>query len=427
MSSGHNMIQVIKDLWDYPRSLTGHGVVSTLDYIKGISDDLEVHTFESGEVVFDWEIPDEWNIYGATLKHESGLVIADFSENNLHVLGYSTPCSLTISKEDLLEHLYTIPELPDAIPYVTSYYNECWGFCISENQKKSLPEGMYHVDINATKGPGKLHLADVFIPGETKSEVFFSTYVCHPSMANNELSGPALSLELIRYIKETYPNPRMSYRFAFVPETIGAIAYLSKNYMEMKKKIKCGFVLSCVGDDQAYSHIESRLGNSLADKALESSFINLPNAKKFSYLYRGSDERQYCAPGIDLPLCGFCRTRYGDYPEYHTSADDLSLVNPEGLAASFKVMKNIIDAFEIGLYPRATVLCEPQLGKRGLYPSITRREDFSEIYNRLNFLSYADGNHSLFDIATISECNLSDLVPIAKIMTEHGLVKNVEK
>ena len=370
MVEGKQMIQWMKDMWLYPRSLTGYGTRKTLEYLKDINPELNIHSFKSGLKVFDWEIPDEWNIYDAYIEHESGQKFAEFSKNNLHILGYSNACNMEVTLFELLPHIYTQPDQPDVIPYVTSYYKDRWGFCMSENDKQELPDGKYRVIIDATKGAGSLELADLIINGQSNKEIFFSTYVCHPSMANNELSGPVLSSALIQYIKTKYPNPQYTYRFVFAPETIGSIIYLSEHIQPLKENVICGFNLSCVGDERAYSYIESRMGNTLADSALQAAMIDLDNVKKYSFLDRGSDERQYCSPGVDLPFCGFCRTKYGEFPEYHTSADNFDVVTSEGLEGSFNVMKSIIDAFEVRLFPKVSAFCEPQLGKYDLYPTL---------------------------------------------------------
>ncbi len=420
---GKQMIAWMKDMWNYPRSLTGHGTRRTLEYLKNINPDLCIHSFKSYTKVFDWQIPDEWNIFDAYIEHESGKRFAEFSVNNLHVLGYSIPCDTNMPLDELLSHIYTQPDQPDLIPYVTSYYNERWGFCMSENDKRNLPKGKYHVVIDANKGPGSLELADLIINGESSNEIFFSTYVCHPSMANNELSGPVISTALIQYVKEKYPNPKYTYRFVFVPETIGSITYLSKHLDELQENVVCGFNLSCVGDERAYSHINSRIGDNLADNALQAALIGLDNVVTYSFLERGSDERQYCSPGVDLPICGFSRTKYGKYPEYHTSADNFDVVTEEGLNGSIDVMSSIIDAFEIGLFPRNTIKCEPQLGKRNLYPTISQKGGHVDINTRMDFLAYADGNHSLFDISKKIDKNLSLVIMEAKILKEHGLIE----
>ena len=419
---GNNMIQWMKDMWGYPRSLTGHGTRKTLEYLKDINPELNIHSFKSGLKVFDWEIPDEWNIYDAYIEHESGQKFAEFSKNNLHILGYSNACNMEVTLSELLPHIYTQPDQPDVIPYVTSYYEDRWGFCMSENDKQKLPDGKYRVIIDATKGAGSLELADLIINGQSNKEIFFSTYVCHPSMANNELSGPVLSSALIQYIKTKYPNPQYTYRFVFAPETIGSIIYLSEHIQLLKENVICGFNLSCVGDERAYSYIESRMGNTLADSALHAAMIDLDNVKKYSFLDRGSDERQYCAPGVDLPFCGFCRTKYEEFPEYHTSADNFDVVTSEGLEGSFNVMKSIIDAFEMKLYPKIVVKCEPQLGKRGLRPTISQKGHNDNANMRADFIAYSDGKHSLFDISIKIKRKLSKVISEALILKQNNLI-----
>jgi len=420
---GNQMISWMKDLWNFPRSITGHGTRSTLDYLKNINPELEIHSFKSGTSVFDWTIPDEWNIYDAYLEHESGSRFAEFSKCNLSVVGYSTPLNKNLSLSELLPHIYTQPDQPDVIPYVTSYYEDNWGFCMSENDKKSLPIGKYQAVISSTKSPGVMDLADIVIQGESTEEIFFSTYICHPSMANNELSGPVLSTALIQYIKLKYKKPKYTYRFVFLPETIGAITYLSKNLKKLQSNVICGFNLSCVGDERAYSYIESRKGDTLADKALKSALIGLDNVIGYSFLDRGSDERQYCAPGVDLPLCGFSRTKYGKYPEYHTSADNFSVVTAEGLDGSLTVMSSIVDAFEGGVFPEINVKCEPQLGKRGLRPNISQKGFLGDINTRSDFIAYADGKNTIFDISNKIKKNVNLLNKEVKILKKHGLLK----
>ena len=423
MNTGEKMLIWMKELWDIPRSITGKGTYNTLQYFTKIHNKIKILSYPSGRHAFDWTIPDEWNIEDAYIEHESGQRFAEFARNNLHILGYSLPCDCYLSLEELLPHIYTQPDQPELIPYVTSYYKDRWGFCMSEKERQGLPKGNYHVVINAVKKPGMLNMGELLLQGQLKKEIFFSTYICHPSMANNELSGPVLSLAIADYIKTHYNKPYYSYRFVFVPETIGSLAYMSDHLDKLKEKVICGFNLSCVGDERAYSHIQSRSGNSLADNALSASLIDLPNVITYSFLERGSDERQYCAPGIDFPLCGFCRSKYGEYPEYHTSADNFDLVTALGLQGSFNVIKSIIDTFEFGLYPKFTVKGEPQLGKRGLYPTLSQKGTYTDIKTRMDFLAYADGQHSLFDIAKIIGKNLELVTREAKIMAQHNLVK----
>lgn len=398
-------------------------VRETFRYLQNLNPEITLHAFATGTQAFDWEIPREWRITDAWFEHiESGQRYAEFSKHNLHILGYSAPVDAEMDREELLAHIYTQPDQPDLIPYVTSYYKERWGFCMPHNEREALPEGRYRVHIDSALFDGELLLGDALIQGQSDREIMFSSYICHPSMANNELSGPVLVSALMRYVKERYPQPKLSYRFILVPETIGSIAYLSRNVAVLKERVMAGYILSCVGDERAYSHICSRYGDNLSDLALRSALIGEETAKTYSFLQRGSDERQYCAPGVDLPVCGFCRTKYGEYPEYHTSADNFDLVTEEGLSGALAVMTNIIDAFELGLYPKVTVLGEPQLGKRGLYPTISQKGSYSAIRARMDFLAYADGRNTLFDICERISVPLSVVLDEAKLMLEFGLI-----
>ena len=388
------MIKWAKKLFSFCRSITGQGLRDTIYYLRKINSDLKILSFKSGRKVFDWKIPNEWNIKDSYIEHESGKKYAQFSKSNLHVVNYSTSINKWIFKDELLRHIHTRKDLPDAIPYITSYYKKNWGFCLSENEKKKLPNGKFKVFINSSLLPGKLNLAEAKLKGKSKKEIFFSTNICHPSMANNELSGPILSSALLRYIKDNYNKSYYSYRFLFVPETIGSLAYLSKNYKKMKKDIIAGFTLSCVGDERSFSHVVSPNYN-LADEALSSALIGLNNVKVYSFLERGSDERQYCSPGIELPVCGFCRSKYGKYSEYHTNKDNFDVVTQKGLQDSFKVMQNIIDAFEAGLFPKTQTLGEPHLGKRKLYDDT---DTIKRKRNRLDLLAYSNGKRNIFNI-----------------------------
>jgi len=419
------MISWARELYPIPRSLTGDGVRQTLDYLSVLNPILQTKGVKSGQPVFDWNVPEEWKIVDAYIEHlDSGQRFAEFSKLNLHVVGYSEPVDQIMSLDQLKPKIFTHPDQPDWVPYVTSYYKRSWGFCMSEREKASLPLGDYRVVIDSALFEGEMLYADARIVGESEKEVFFSSYICHPSMANNELSGPVLISALMRYVDKEIPKPLFSYRFVLVPETIGSLTYLDQNMDELKSKVVCGFNLSCVGDDRSYSHVESRLGATLADRALEASFIGLPNARKYSFLERGSDERQYCAPGVDLPLAGFCRSKYHEYPEYHTSADNFEVVSEAGLQGAYDVLTTIIRAFEGGLYPKVRVLGEPQLGKRGLYPTTSQRGSYDGVRARMDVLAYADGAHSVFDIATRIQVPLARVLDEVEILRDSGLIES---
>ena len=411
------MIDWAKDLFPICRSITGEGARTTLKYFEKINPELKRLKFKSGTKVFDWKIPKEWNIRNAYIEHESGKKFANFKNNNLHVVGYSKPINVRITKKELIKKIHSIKNQPDAIPYVTSYYNEDWGFCMSENEKKKLPDGKYKVFIDSKFKKGFLDISHALIKGKSKKEIFFSSYICHPSMANNELSGPVLLNAIMIYLKK-YKSLKYSYRFALVPETIGSIAYLSKFIKKMQLNIICGFNLTCVGDERAYSFVTSRRENTISDEAIQAALNGFKNVKKYSYLDRGSDERQYCAAKVDLPLSSFSRSKV--YPEYHTSKDNFKVVTQKGLEGSLNVMKNIIDAFELGLYPETKILCEPNLGKRGLYPLISKKNNRNDEINlRMNLIAYADGKKNLFEIANILNKSLS------QVCNEYRLLKKI--
>ena len=410
------MLKWAKDLFPICRSITGDGTRMSLSYFEKINPEFKRLKFKTGQKIFDWVVPEEWNIKNSYIEHESGKRFAEFNKCNLHIVGYSKPVNTTISKNKLLSHIYTQKDQPDSIPYVTSYYEERWGFCLSENQKRKLPNGNYRVNIDSKLKKGNLELSHAIFKGKTKKEIFFSSYVCHPSMANNELSGPVLLNAIMRYIKSKYSKSKYTYRFALVPETIGAIAYLSKFMKIMKSNIICGFNLTMVGDERSYSYTSSRKGKTLADDALKAALIGLPNVKKYSFLDSFSDERQYCAPRIDLPVCTFSRSR--KYPEYHTHKDNFNVVTQKGLEGSLKVMKTIIDAFELGIYPKTLMFAEPNLGKRGLYPTISQKGNYNEVRLRMNLIAQSDGMTSIFKIAELLN------KPLDKLCDEYSVLKS---
>ncbi|MBF7066750.1 DUF4910 domain-containing protein [Campylobacter volucris] len=397
---GGGMYELAKKLFPICRSITGAGFRASLKILDdamggGI---LKIHSIKSGTKVYDWVVPQEWQINNAYIITPDGEKICDFKKNNLHVLNYSEGINDEISLDELQEHLYSIEDYPDAIPYITSYYKKRWGFCIEHEKRKKLKNGKYKVFIDAKHFDGVLNYADFIIPStqNNKEEILISTYLCHPSMANNELSGPIVATFLAKWLLKQKER-KYNYRFVIIPETIGSIVYINKNLNHLQKYVKAGFVLSCIGDDNAYSLIHSPSENTLADKVALYTLKNKENFKRFSFIDRGSDERQYCSPLVNLPVVCICRSRFGDYKEYHTSKDDLNFISEKGLQNSLKAMQEIIINLEINDKYKITTFCEPNLGKRGLYIPYSQR--VGRVENILNILSYCDGKNDVLDIA----------------------------
>ncbi|TMP15925.1 aminopeptidase [Pseudoalteromonas sp. S2721] len=423
---GEALHQIAQELFPICRSITGNGVRKTLDiidnYIEGYS--LVRHEVRSGTPVFDWTVPKEWSIEEAWIKDSKGNTVVNFKDSNLHVLGYSTQVDKIIPLNELQKHLHSLPEQPEAIPYVTSYYEPRWGFCITDKQRKSLTEDDYHVFINSNHFDGSLTYAELLIPGKSKKEILISSYVCHPSLANNELSGPLVSLALINWLAKS-ENNFYSYRFVFTTETIGTITYLSRNLEHLKNNITAGLVLTCIGDDGDYSTVQSRYGDNLSDKVVQKVLSeNYKNdAKIYSFLKRGSDERQYCAPNIDLPITSIMRTKYGVYPEYHTSLDDLTFMTPSGLKGGLDFAKKCVQLFEKNHKYITTKLCEPKLSKYNLYPTLSKKGSSNIARNLLNILAYCDGKNDVIDLADILGISTDEVINLIKIASENKLIE----
>jgi len=423
-SIGHEIHNFAKLLWPINRSITGEGVRTTLEYIKHHLPKLQINSIPSGTDVFDWQIPKEWSVTEAYIVTPSGDKICDFSVNNLHLLGYSIAFEGKVNLDFLKKHLHTLPEQPEAIPYITSYYKDEWGFCLTQNQYERLEEGEYYVKIDTKHFDGFLNFAELIIPGSSEKEVLISTYICHPSMANNELSGPTVVTFLAKWLSEI-DKLNYTYRIIFIPETIGSIAYLSLHNEEMKKNTIAGFNVSCVGDDRAYSYLPSRDGNSLSDRVAKHVLKHTdPKFISYTWLDRGSDERQYCAPGIDLPIASIMRTKYGQYPEYHTSLDDLdNVVTPSGLNGGYWAIRRAIEAIEQNKKYRVTVTCEPQMSKRGLYPSLSIKKSNKEVRLMMNLISLCDGQMSILEIAELLNTPIWDLYELITQLLEHKLLE----
>lgn len=422
---GNEIYKFAQELWPINRSITGEGLRKTLSQISKHLPALKIKSVKSNTKVFDWKVPKEWSVKEAYIITPSGKKICDFSKNNLHLIGYSTPFKGSITLDELKKHLYTLPEQPNAIPYITSYYNERWGFCITKEQFDTLENGTYKVIIDTNLFDGVLNYAELFIKGKNDKEIFLSTYVCHPSMANNELSGPTVVTFLAKWLQQI-SETEYSYRIIFIPETIGSITYLSRNYKDMKNKVFAGFNVTCVGDDRAYSYVPSRNGFTISDLIAKHVLKwTDPNFVNYSWFDRGSDERQYCAPGIDLPVASILRSKYGEYPEYHTSLDDLKkVVTPKGLDGGYWAIRRAIEAIERNKTYMISILCEPQMGKRGLYPTLSTKNPKGEIKFMMNFLSLCDGKNSLLEIADRLKVPIWDLYKLVEKLENHNLISS---
>ncbi len=421
---GKKMMTWAEDLFKFNRSLTGIGVRKTLNYFKKFLPGLKIRSVRSGFKAFDWKVPNEWEVKEAYIEDLNGKRIIDFKENNLHLLGYSTSINKILSFKELNKKIYSDTKLTNAIPYRTSYYKKNWGFCLSHKQRKNLnKKSKYKVKINSRHFKGKLNYGEIFIRGKVKKEILFSCNICHPSMANNELSGPVLVAALAHFL--TKKKNYFSYRLIFIPETIGAIVYIKKNLLRLKKELIAGFTLSCVGDKKNYSLLNSPYSNNYADKIAELNFkVNKIKFKKFSFLNRGSDERQFCSPNLDLPFCSILRTKYGQYKEYHTSLDNLDFISKEGLSGSFKLVVSLIKLIENDRIYYSNFIGEPFLTKYNLKRSVSGAKDLDKkTKDIINLIAYSDGKRGLIEISKIININFNLLKKLADKLVKRGLLK----
>jgi aminopeptidase-like protein len=421
MTVGEELHRMVAELYPICRSITGDGVRRTLEVV-GRELDLEVHEVPSGTQVLDWTVPREWNVRDAWVAGPAGRRMIELQDSNLHLMSYSVPVQAVMPLAELRQHLHTLPEHPDWIPYRTSYYAEQWGFCASQRLVDSLPDGDYQVCVDTTLADGHLTYAEHLVPGRTEDEVLVSCHVCHPSLANDNLSGIAVATRLGRMLGRS--RPRYSYRFLFIPGTIGSITWLARNE-DRVGRIRHGLVLACVGDPGGFTYKRSRRGDAEVDRAVAHVLERSGRAHRVvNFSPYGYDERQFCSPGFDLPVGCLSRTQYAAYPEYHTSADDLDLVRPEHLQESLEVAWEVLQVLEgnrryLNLNPKG----EPQLGKRGLYGSIGGRSDAEERQMAMLWvLNLSDGDHTLLDVADRARLPFSVVADAARELERVGLL-----
>ena len=419
---GIDLYELIEEMFPINRSLTGEGVRKTLAICARYID-IALHEIATGAAVLDWHVPMEWNIRGATIKALDGRCLVDFAINNLHILGYSKPVRGTFSRAELARHVFTLPEQPDLIPYRTGYYADDWGFCLPDRVWQSMMDEYYQVEIDSELSPGSMSYGEFFVPGETRSEVLITCHVCHPSLANDNLSGIAIVTALAR--RQAERRGRLGYRFLFLPATIGAITWLARNETTLDR-IEHGLVLTCLGDDGPFHYKQSRKGASI-DQAVAHVLkhagepYGLMPFNPFGY-----DERQFCSPGFDLPVGCLMRGVHGAFPEYHTSADNLDFVKPEALDRSYAVLEALLDLLDKNrTYQRVDGRGEPQLGRRGMYSAIAgQRESGGQMQTDLLwFLNLADGKHSVLDMAIRADVPFARLEAAARLALDAGLVR----
>jgi aminopeptidase-like protein len=417
---GRELHDFAAELYPICRSITGDGIRRTLAMIQERIP-LRILEVPTGTPIFDWTVPKEWNIRDAYIKVPSGKRVVDFQRCNLHVMNYSTPVHATMPLSEIKPHLFTIPEHPDWIPYRTSYYKEDWGFCLSHNQMLALKEGEYEVCIDSTLEQGHLTYGELYLAGESSDEVLISCHACHPSLANDNLSGLAVATLLAQLLSDR--NLRYSYRFLFIPGTIGAITWLARN-RETVDRIRHGLVLTCIGDAGGFHYKKSRRGNAEVDRAVACVLSHSGESHEIlEFSPYGYDERQYCSPGFNLPVGCLMRSVWGSFPEYHTSADNLDFIQPLQLAGSLRACAAILDVLENNRrYCNRSPYCEPQLGRRNLYRSTGGDTIGGEIHARLWVLNLSDGEHSLLDIAERSGLPFSAISEAADLLRECGLL-----
>lgn len=420
---GDQIFALAAKLYPICRSITGSGVRETLWNLSNLID-LQCQRVSSGTAAFDWQVPLEWNIRDAFIKDPKGNRVLDFRDSNLHVVSYSEPIHGRFHLEELKQHIFTLPDQPDLIPYRTSYYQRTWGFCMAHRRLQALPDGIYEVLIDSSLTEGHMDYGEYYIRGEIEDEVLLSAHICHPSLANDNCSGLALLAHLAQQL--TRMRTRYSYRFLFMPGTIGAIVWLSRNE-HLVSRIAHGLVVSCVGDKGGPNYKKSRQGNAAIDHAMAHVLRHwTPTSQISEFSPYGYDERQYCSPGFNLPVGLFQCSKFATFPEYHTSGDNLELIRPEYLARSYRIIANAIHVLENDRVTRNLLpKCEPQLGRRGLYATMGRDpQEAAKAMALLWVLNLSDGTNSLLDIAERAQLPFSLIDSAGQLLRKSGLIED---
>jgi len=420
-----NNQQLLKKLFPICRSITGKGIYTSLKILKNHNKKIKIKYFKTGKNVFDWKIPSEWNIKNAYVKDSKGTKLINFEQNNLHVISYSKYINKKIKKEELLKKIYFLKKQPDAIPYITSYYKKDWGFCCNlktYNKIKNNKSEIFDILIDSSFNKnGKMHYGELLLKGKSKKEIILSTYLCHPSMANNELSGPVVLSNLIKY----FANKKLNYsmRFLILPETIGTISYLNKNSKKLKENFYAGYVLTCLGDGGEMSFLKSIDENSISNKLAINYFKkSKTKVKYYNFVDRGSDERQYNSPKINLDMASLMRTKYGKYKEYHTSLDNLKFIKLNKIKQSINTITKILQLIQSNITPEIKTFCEPHLSKYGLYPTLSRKNMSKGYNNILNFVAYANGKRNLHELSDLLKIPYSKILKLYKLLKKKKIV-----
>ncbi len=423
---GEEMHALAARLFPITRSLAGPGIRETLTVLEEVAGPMQRHRFPTGERVLDWSVPREWHPREAWVRGPDGELVCSLADHNLHLVSYSRPVHARMGLEDLQGHLHSLPDQPDAIPYRTSYYKDDWGFSLTDARRRKLVPGEYEVLVDADLTPGRLEIGEVVVKGTSDAEVLFSTYCCHPSMANNELSGPVVCAYLARWLAAAPLAPRHTYRFVFLPETIGAIAYLARFGDRLRAKLAAGWVVTCIGDPGRFTYKRSRAGSALPDRVAEHVLRQAGVAHDvLPFVPWGSDERQWCSPGFDLPVGSLMRSMYGAYPEYHTSLDDLEFITVSALEESLVLYRAMVEAVEanqvlVNTCPNG----EPQLSSRGLYPTTGGGlAGQRALQNTLSVLNWCDGTRDLLAVAEHAGRSLRELREAADPLLAAGLLR----